>query len=122
MVYFHRVANMRHRSNAIHTLHTAEGNPVGGVDMMNHVCNYFCQIFDRIEYNKISFLLEAWGMQGDLQNLVGYFMEEKIKKAIWDLCYDKAPRLNGFPIFFFCIFRVVIKHDILELFRDVDIS
>lgn len=44
---------------------------------------------------------EVWGEVKDLRRLEEPFTEEEIKEVIWWLAPKKAPRSNGFLIFFF---------------------
>lgn len=39
--YFHRVANMRHRINIIHSLTSPEGRTIVGIDIKIHILEYF---------------------------------------------------------------------------------
>lgn len=48
------------------------------------------------------------------------FSEEEIKRAIWNLEYDRAPGPDGFPIFFFQIFWSAIKEDFLNMFKELN--
>lgn len=54
----------------------------------------------------------------NLQNLEQPFSLEEIKKAVFDLGGDKAPRPDGFPMQFFKTFWEIIKLDLLRLCED----
>lgn len=118
--YFHRVANMRHKSNAIRSLNTPKGGPIVGEDLKRHIYEHFLELFGWTENKRIKFLKELWPPQNNLIELDKGFFEEEIKKAIWDLGHDKAPGPDDFPIFSFRTFWSTIKEDLLNMFKELN--
>lgn len=49
--------------------------------------------------------------------LEGDFTEEEIWQALVDLCGDRSPSSDGFPIQFYCFCWLFMKQDILKVFK-----
>lgn len=63
---------------------------------------------------------EMWPPQNNLRQLENDFFDGEVKKAIWGLGQDKTPGPDGFLLFFFRSFWPIIKHDLLNLFEEMN--
>jgi hypothetical protein len=50
--------------------------------------------------------------------LVAGFTEAEVRKAVFQMEYNKAPRPDGFPAEFYQVLWSIIKEDLMSLFSD----
>lgn len=46
------------------------------------------------------------------------FEEEEVREAVFKMCGDKAPGLDGFPMFFFQRFWVDLKEEVMAFIKE----
>lgn len=102
---------MRKKTNKIHALKSVEGQ-IQGPDLQNHRYQHFRKLFAVKNRFKLQMKNTARTTTSDLQDLQLEFQEEEIKKTVWELVADKAPGLDGFPMFFYRICWQEIKEDL----------
>lgn len=101
---FHKVMNMRRSINTIHTLTSTEGTLVGGANIQHHIRYRFKDLFGKATANRIEMTHEQRYPIVDLHVLENDFSEEEVSNAVWNLRPNKAPSLDGFPLFFYRTF------------------
>jgi len=118
--FFHRVASMRRRFNAIDKI-VVEGELLGDVaSVKDAIVHFYAKLYheevssrpflEGISYNSID--------EEAASEVVREFSEEEVWKAINELGKDKAPWPDGFNIAFFRHYWNVVKRDIMGLFAD----
>jgi hypothetical protein len=119
--YFHSVANGRHRKKSIHSLIQDEGTIEGLDNLKLYITNYYKNLFGSPEEG--NFYMDETRMedipqvsieQNNLLTVV--YLEEEVRKAIFQMEHNKAPGLDGFLAEFYQSFWDTIKGDLLNLF------
>jgi mannosylglycoprotein endo-beta-mannosidase len=122
--FFHLVANGKHRKQHIFKLENDQGVVVGDDCLKSHITNYYKNLFGTPEASGISLMenqildiLQVTQEENDV--LIGPFTESEVRAAVFQMEYDKAPGLDGFPAEFYQVFWGIIKDDLLRLFSDL---
>ena len=118
--FFHRVASMRRRFNAIDKI-MVEGELHSDA---SSVKDAILQLYEKLYHEEVSSRPFLEGLsydsidEEDASELVKEFSEEEVWKAVNDLGKDKAPGPDGFNIAFFQHCWRVVKRDIMGLFAE----
>lgn len=99
--YFHKMVNMRRRINTIHSLDLGDRVISDEGEIRHQTYSHFKKIFGKKTGVRFSLLSDSWDNSVDLSSLDRDFIEEDIKKTVWDLGADRAWGLDGFLMFFF---------------------
>jgi hypothetical protein len=121
--FFHAFANGRRRKKTIIELETDQGVVKSQEEIMKHVTGFYKNLFGsqpqcnlRLDKN---FWIEGRTLpQGEKENLIKPFLEEEVKKTIFEMRVDSAPGPNGFDVQFFKTFCPVIKGDYMAMLHD----
>lgn len=82
--FLHKVVNMRRSSNAILTLTSVEGTLIGGAELQHHIHYHLKNLFNRAAANRIEMNDVQWQSTADFHVLESDFLEEEVKKAVWN--------------------------------------
>ena len=114
MAFFQAKINSRRRKNFIHRLKHNNGWVVDHDHKKSVIQNHFAEVSKRgptchqdINWDNITV------PASDLSDLGAAFMEEEVRKAVFDLPRDKAPGPDGFFGAFFKECWEIIKDDIM---------
>jgi hypothetical protein len=104
--FFHAFANGRRRKKTIIELETDRGVVKTQEEIMNHVTVFYKNLFGSQPHCQLrldnNFWLEGRTLPHDeKENLIKPFLEEEVKKAIFEMRVDSAPGPNGFGVQFF---------------------
>ena len=102
--YFHAVANQRRRKMAIHSLDGPLGPITNTKEMLGIACDFYKDLFKKEERSGIQldptfFSDEEKVNIAENEALEDPFLEEEIKKAVFESYSDGAPGLDGIPFF-----------------------
>jgi hypothetical protein len=119
--YFHGIANGRHRKKRIQSLVQDEGLIEGHARLESYITNFYKGLFGSPEES--SFTLDETQTddipQVSMEEngfLTAPYLEEEVKKAVFQMEHNKAPGPDGFPIEFYQSFWDTIKMDLLHMF------
>jgi hypothetical protein len=121
--YFHLLANGRHMKTRIFQLQDGENIISGEDELKKHITSYYKGLFVRPEESKIT--LDP-GRTEDIpqvtieekQILVEEFMEDEVRKTVFQMEHNKAPGPDEFLTEFYQVFCDLIRNDIMALFRE----
>jgi mannosylglycoprotein endo-beta-mannosidase len=119
--YFHGIANGHHRKKCIQSLVQDEGLIEGHEQLESYITNFYKGLFGSPEES--SFTLDKTQTddipQVSMEEngfLTAPYLEEEVKKAVFQMEHNKAPGPDGFPIEFYQSFWDTIKMDLLHMF------
>jgi hypothetical protein len=119
--YSHNVANGRHKKKLIHSLVQDEGTTEGHANLKLYITNYYKGLFGSpdegnfsMDESRIDDIPQVSVEENNFLNAL--YIEDEVKKAIFQMEHNKAPGPDGFPAEFYQNFWEVIKVDLLELF------
>jgi hypothetical protein len=126
-IYFHSVANGKHRKKLIHSLVQDEGTIEGDEQLKSYITSYYKDLFgEPVECNismdesRIDDIPQV--SQEENTFLTAPYSEEEVKKAVFQMKHNKAPGPHGFPAEFYQNFWDIIKSDLMELFSALHAS
>jgi hypothetical protein len=119
--YFHGIPNGHHRRKCILSLVQDEGRIEGHEQLKSYITNYYKGLFGPPEES--SFSLEE-SQTDDIPQvsmeenglLTAPYLEDEVKKAVFQMEHNKAPGPDGFPAEFDQTFWDTIKSDLLHMF------
>src|SRR3954470_10319096 len=120
--YFQNVANGRHRKKSIHTLNQDEGLIESQQQLKAYITSYYKGLFDAqvddilsMDETRTDDIPQVSNEENTFLN--SPFTEEEIKRAVFQMEHNKAPRPDDFPAKFYQHFWDAIKTDLIELFQ-----
>jgi hypothetical protein len=115
--FFHSVTNGRHGKKHIHSLSQDEGMIEGQDNLKDYITNYYKNLFGTPEEENFSMdesrtddIPQVSIEENNL--LTAEYLEEKVRKAIFQKEHNKAPGPDGFPAEFYQTFWDTIKVDL----------
>jgi hypothetical protein len=107
----------------IFSLDHENGKIEGQANLKNYVTRFYKGLFGEPKQNSFSLDPDrtediAQVTQEENNFLTAPFTEDEIKKAIFKMEHNKAPRLDGFLAKFYQKFWHVIKGDLITMFQD----
>ena len=123
-IFFHLIANGKHRKKIITQLEQDEGTIIGHENLKVYISEYYRSLFGAPEENMI--YLDETNVQdipqlNEQENevLSARFTEQEVYDAIVQMKHNKAPGPDGFPAEFYKKCWHVIKGDLMAMFHDL---
>jgi hypothetical protein len=122
-MFFHLVANGKHRKQLIYRLEDDNAVAVSSNRLKCHITNYYKNLFGIPKQTEITLMedqIHDIPQVSDEENeiLIVDFTENEVREAVFQMEHNKSPRPNGFPAEFYQVFCGVIKDDLLAMFHD----
>eukprot|EP00253_Pinus_taeda_P031570 PITA_31570 len=120
--YFHKQATARKLRNNVNAIIDSEGNRHSTQEAIKkaaskHYSDLLTELQGAEDYSDLLQHLPK-GVTKEMNDILNSEIdEEEIKRTIWTLHPDKAPRPDGFPICFYREFWNLIKKDLAKMFR-----
>jgi hypothetical protein len=121
--YFHAVANKRRRKTLISSLEGPEGQSSDLPEMLDIASDYYKNLFHFEEGS--GFALDSDFFSPDEKvspdqnlGLESPFIEQEVKKAVFDSYSDGAPGPDGISFMFYQTFWELVKADVMDMFTD----
>lgn len=107
-------------TNFIHSLMDENGRELDLGDIKSHIVAYFMKPFKdsghrRPKWNGVQFKRISTNVRNWLERP---FEEKEVKRVVWNIEDDKAPRPDGFSMAFFKCCWEVIKCGIIDIMRN----
>ena len=123
--FFHLVANGRRRKKTILSLDTGnEGEATSDPNQIQKlIYDYYKQIFGRQQARFVGLSENVWAEHGRFSNLdndelLKPFSIEEVKKTVFSMKENTAPRPDGFSVSFYKQCWEVIKDDLMLMVND----
>jgi mannosylglycoprotein endo-beta-mannosidase len=121
--YFHSVANGRHTKKCIRSLTQDEGHE----QLKSYITSYYKRLFGAPEVLDISLdesRIYDIPQVSPKENaiLTNPYSEEEVRKSVFGMEINKAPRPDGFLAEFYQIFWNLIKNDLLGLSIEIHVG
>lgn len=112
--YFYLLMNSKRRNNDIKGVYIGGSWVDDPIRVKKEVCRFFAHRFKEVDQCRPDLRGVLFGSIGLHQNdmLVGQFLEEEIRTAVWDCGSDKCPGPDGLNFKFIKHFWELIKPDI----------
>jgi hypothetical protein len=119
--YFQLVANGKHKKQRIFSLEDDEGIRIEEADLKHHITNYHKTLFGKTDHNSVIMeesVTHDIPQVPDIENVIqtAPFTMDEVRKAVFQMERNKAPRPDGFSVEFYQSFWKVIKDDLIALF------
>ena len=122
--YFHLMMNANRRNNLLKGVMTGETWIADPIKVKEEVRSFFAQKFQEPDAHRIR--LDGICFQSLSQHhngmLVGRFLEEEVKQAVWDCGSDKSPGPDGVNFKFIKQFWQLLKPDILRFIDEFHVN
>ena len=121
--YFQMVANGKRRKTRIFRLEQEEGIIKGVENLKRYITKYYKGLFGPSKQNNFSldeYMIDDIAQVSNDENeiLIASFSEKEVRDAIFLMKHNKAPGPDGFPVEFYQVCWILIKNDLMALFRD----
>ena len=119
--FYHRVANGKKRKNTIQSLTDGEVVIEGTTNLLAHATAYYKELFGPARGNLFHLSPDMWADNEKLTEddnilLTSKFMEEEVKKALFNMKSNRAPGPDSIPAEFYKHCWEFVKQDITRMF------
>jgi hypothetical protein len=125
--YFHKVANGKKRIQTIFSLNDGDKRIVGDDDLLKHATECYKKLFGQGSGNYINVEQDLWPHDEKVKDeenaeVIGPFLEEEVKRALFQMERNKVAGPDGLPVEFFQKNWNFIKSGMMTLFREFHIG